>query len=331
MSAKTILLVDDEEIILASIGWVLEKNDFEVITATSGQEAIDLLREKRYDLVITDLVMAKVDGLAVLQLAKSLYSDIGVIILTGQGNVGSAVRALQLGADDYLQKPCDVDELINKANRSFEKQDLVARLREQNELLKKEIHARKAVEIKLEEARASLEQQVAARTAELTHTVDELKTALDTLLDRETELREKNRELHDLNTTLTTMLKRRDRERNEIRKEIAAETVGTVLPLLKKAQNQAAGPARGYLETAQANLLDVFAEHPPDIVLTNAGLAPRELQIVHSIRQGKTSKEIADLLGLSVRTVESYRENIRKKLRIINKKKNLKKFLTSLL
>ncbi|EKD38775.1 MAG: response regulator receiver protein [uncultured bacterium] len=331
MSNKSILLVDDEEIILVSVGWVLGKHGFAVTTATSGQEAIDILRARRYDLVITDLVMAQVDGIAVLKLAKNLYPDIGVIILTGHGDVGSAVRTLQLGADDYLQKPCDIDELINKANRSFEKQDLVSRLCDQNEQLKREITARMAIELKLQESSANLEQQVAERTAALTHTVEELKTALDTLLVRETELREKNRELHDLNTTLSTLLKRRDKERDDIRKEIAAETVGTVLPLLKKAQIQATGSAKDYMETAQANLLAVFANHPHDIVLTNAKLAPRELQIVHYIRQDKSSKEIADLLGLSVRTVESYRENIRKKLRIINKKKNLKKFLTSLL
>jgi DNA-binding NarL/FixJ family response regulator len=103
-----------------------------------------------------------------------------------------------------------------------------------------------------------------------------------------------------------------------------------VLPLLKKAQTRVSGPAKDYVRTAQANLLDVFSTHPHDTALTSAKLAPRELQVIHYIRQGKTSKEIADLLNLSVRTIESYRENIRKKLRIKNQKKNLKKFITSI-
>ncbi len=182
----------------------------------------------------------------------------------------------------------------------------------------------------LRKARIDLEHQVAQRTAELTQTVDELKIVLETLLKREKELQEKNRELHDINATLNTMLKRRDQEHNEIRKEIAAKTAETVLPLLKKAQNRASGSTKDYMETAQANLLDVFSEHAHDSVLTYAKLAPRELQIIHYIRQNKTSKEIADLLGLSVRTVESYRENIRKKLGMKNQKKNLKKFITSI-
>lgn len=87
------------------------------------------------------------------------------------------------------------------------------------------------------------------------------------------------------------------------------------MPLLDKVKNRAAGSIKDYLETAQANLLDIFSQHPHDSALPHAKLAPRELQIVHYIRQNKTSKEIADLLNLSVRTVEYYRENIKKNSR----------------
>lgn len=329
MNNKSILLVDDEENILASIGWVLEKNNFRVTTASNGIQAIEFLRANHYDLVITDLIMAKVDGIAVLKQAKTIYPNIGVIILTGYGDVRSAVETLQLGADDYLQKPCDFDELLSKAKRSFERQDMVIRLREQNEQLKNEITTRKTIEQQLQQSRTNLEQQVRARTVELTDTVDELQTVLATLLVREKELKEKNQELNDINTTLRVLMKRREKELNDIRQEIAAKTQETVLPLLKKAQKKASGLARDYMATAQANLLDVFAQQPHDNVLIHAKLAPRELQIIHYIRQNKTTKEMADLLGLTVSTVESYRENIREKLRLKNQKINLKKFLTS--
>jgi DNA-binding NarL/FixJ family response regulator len=330
MSNKSILLVDDEESILASIGWVLKKNNFKVTTATNGREAIDLLQANHYDLVITDLRMDDIDGVTVLNQAKRFYPDIGVIILTGYADVNSAVKTIKLGADDYLQKPCDIEDLLSKARRNFEKQDLVAKLREQNEQLKNEVIARKTMALKLQESRANLERKVERRTIELSQTVDELKTVLKTLVLREKELQEKNRELKDTNTTLNIMLKRRDQEHIEIRREIAAKTKELVLPLLKKAQNQVTGSAKKYMETAQANLLDAFSTHRHDDILINAKLAPRELQVVHYIRQGKSSKEIADLLDLTVSTIESYRENIRKKLRIINKKINLKKFITSL-
>ncbi len=329
MSNNSILLVDDEEAILSSLRWILKKNSFKVTTATDGGEAINLLRANRYDLVITDLIMPRVDGIAVLKKAKELYPDIAVIILTGHGDVGSAVETFRLGADDYLQKPCEVEDLLNKARRSFEKQELVVKLRTQNILLKNEIAARKVIELQLEAARMDLEQQVATRTAELANTVDELNTVLQALLIKEKELQEKNRELHNNNTTLSTMLKRREQEHIDIRKEISAKTIETVLPLLKKAQNKMSSPAKDYVVTAQANLLESCSAQPHDLVFINAKLAPRELQIVHYIRQNKSSKEIADILGLTLSTIESYRENIRKKLRLQNKKINLKKFITS--
>jgi len=326
---KTILLVDDEETILKAVGWGLEKNNYNVTTVISGQEAIANLHARHYDLVITDLVMTEVDGIEVLKQAKKVRPDIGVIILTGHAGVDSAIRALRLGADDYLQKPCDIDELLHKANQSIEKQNLVTTLRCRNKKLKVEIAAREITEKKLQAARDNLEKQVDDRTTELTDTINKLTAALQTLENREEELKGTNRELLEINTTLSVMLKRRDKEHDEIRAEIATETTTFVLPLLKKAQQNLTGSAKDYLQTAQLNLKEIFAKHSPDSVLANAKLSPRELQVVNYIRQSKSSKEIADLLGLSVRTVESYRETIRKKIGITNQKKSLKKFLTS--
>ncbi len=225
----------------------------------------------------------------------------------------------------------DADHFLHYLFDITEKHDLVASLRDRNERLSCEIATRKTTELELQEARTNLEQQVKERTVELTDTVDELKNVLKILLMREKELQEKNRELVDTNTALSIMLKRRELEHEDIRKEYATKTGEMVLPLLKKAQNQATGATKDYLETAQANLLDVFSKLPHNIVPPDTKLAPRELQIVHYIRLDKTSKEIADLLDLSVRTIESYRENIRKKLRLKNQKKNLKKFITSYL
>jgi FixJ family two-component response regulator len=330
MSKKTILLVDDEQSICISISWALEQNGFAVTTAGNGEEAIAHLQTGPFDLVITDMIMDKVDGFAVLQQAKRLYPEIEVIMLTGYGNVGSAVRALKMGAADFLQKPCDIDDLLNKTTRSLERQDLIAKLRKQNEQLTGEIAARKIAEYKLEQSHANLERQVAERTAELSRTVEEMKGLVDRLLVQEKELQQKNQELQDMNAALNVMLKRRDQEHSEIRNEIAKKAIKTVLPLLKKAQTKATGTGPEFLRTAQANLLDIFAQHPSGGALAIAGLAPRELQIVHYIRQNKSSKEIAELLDLSLRTVESYRENIRKKLNLTRQKKNLKKILLSL-
>lgn len=135
MQNKSILLVDDEEIILNSIGMDLRQDQYNVTCAGSGEEAVHRLREHRYDLVITDLVMSKLDGIQVLKEAKKINTLTRVIILTGFGDMTSAVDALRLGADDYLLKPCEAEDLALRIQRCLEKGSLLDQLREQNEQL----------------------------------------------------------------------------------------------------------------------------------------------------------------------------------------------------
>lgn len=129
MLKKSILLVDDEEIILNALGRDLEHNGYVVSLASSGEEAISRLREKNYDLVVTDLVMTGMDGLQVLKESKKVDPDIGVFILTGYGDMDSAIDALRLGADDYLQKPVDTDELLLRIDRCLEKKEALRKLK----------------------------------------------------------------------------------------------------------------------------------------------------------------------------------------------------------
>jgi DNA-binding NtrC family response regulator len=129
MINKSILLVDDEEIILNSLGRDLEQEGYDVSLATSGEEAIARLRGNKYDLVITDLVMKGMDGIQVLKEAKKSDPDIGVFILTGYGDMTSAIDALRLGADDYLQKPADTDEMLIRINRCLERREALRKIK----------------------------------------------------------------------------------------------------------------------------------------------------------------------------------------------------------
>jgi len=116
-----ILLVDDEESILRSCSKNFEDEGYDVTTAQSGSEAIMHLQNSLFNLVISDLVMPGIDGIAVLKEARKQYPNIGAIILTGYGDMESAVDALRLGADDYLLKPCNPDELLIRSQRCIEK------------------------------------------------------------------------------------------------------------------------------------------------------------------------------------------------------------------
>ena len=129
MQNKSILLVDDEEIILNSIGTDLRQENYDVTLATSGEEAVTLLQDSRFDLVVTDLSMSGLDGIQVLKEAKKIHSLTGVIILTGYGDMTSAIDALRLGADDYVLKPCESDELIIRIGRCLEKQEAFQKIK----------------------------------------------------------------------------------------------------------------------------------------------------------------------------------------------------------
>ncbi|MBU0483111.1 MAG: response regulator [Proteobacteria bacterium] len=129
MRKKKILLVDDEQSILNSFRKDFEYEGYEVTTAASGEEAIMKLQNNHFDLLVTDLSMPGVDGIGVLQEAKKQNPEIGAMILTGFGDMNSAIGALRLGADDYLLKPYDADEILLRVKRCFAKQEVFQKVK----------------------------------------------------------------------------------------------------------------------------------------------------------------------------------------------------------
>lgn len=129
MEKYRILLVDDDPYILEGIGADLESQGFHVTKTDRGDQALLLLKENHFDLVITDLVMEDTDGLQVLKKTKELNSDTMVIILTGYGDMKSAIEALRQQADDYLLKPCESEEMFYRVNRCLEKRELARKIK----------------------------------------------------------------------------------------------------------------------------------------------------------------------------------------------------------
>ncbi|HEV7395819.1 MAG TPA: sigma-54 dependent transcriptional regulator [Pyrinomonadaceae bacterium] len=125
MARKSILVVDDEKSQREILEMILSGEGYDVTTASSGEAAMKFAKERRYDLVLTDLKMTGMDGIELLQHLLAQDSAIIVILLTAHGTIDSAKEALRRGAFDYLQKPYDKQDLLATINRALDKLDAI--------------------------------------------------------------------------------------------------------------------------------------------------------------------------------------------------------------
>ena len=109
-----LLLVDDEEGYVKVLAKRMTRRNMEVVTALSGSDGIQRLRKQDFDVAILDLKMEDMDGIEVLRVFKKMVPDMPVIMLTGHGTEKAAREGLEVGAFDYLMKPCDLEELVEK-------------------------------------------------------------------------------------------------------------------------------------------------------------------------------------------------------------------------
>jgi DNA-binding NtrC family response regulator len=113
-----LLLVDDEQGFVNVLAKRIAKRHIEVRMACSGFEAIQILREERFDVALLDLKMEDMDGIEVLKIFKKMAPKLEVIMLTGHGSEIAAREGMECGAMDYLIKPCDFDVLIDKIQQA---------------------------------------------------------------------------------------------------------------------------------------------------------------------------------------------------------------------
>ncbi len=129
----TILIVDDEASILQSLGGLLSDEGFEVLTASNGYEGLKRIAEESPDLVLLDIWMPGMDGIDTLKEIKKAAPFIPVIIITGHGNIETAVKATKLGAFNLIEKPLSIDRVIVDINNALN----FRRLAEENRYLRK--------------------------------------------------------------------------------------------------------------------------------------------------------------------------------------------------
>ncbi len=133
--AGHILIVDDEATAVDNLAHVCRKEGHEVTTRTTGMGAIEALENSRFDVILTDLQMEKVDGMAILHRAKELDPETAVVLITGYATLDSAVEAMKAGAFHYIAKPFRLDEVREVVRNALE----LVNLKRENRQLKEQL------------------------------------------------------------------------------------------------------------------------------------------------------------------------------------------------
>ncbi len=130
-----ILIIDDEKAIRKTLSEILSFEGYQIDEAIDGEEGLKKFSEKNYDIVLCDIKMPKLDGIEFLEKAKQHNVDVPIIIISGHGNIDTAVEAVKKGAFDYISKPPDLNRLLITLRNAMEKQELVA----ETKVLKKKV------------------------------------------------------------------------------------------------------------------------------------------------------------------------------------------------
>jgi UDP-3-O-acyl N-acetylglucosamine deacetylase len=156
MAKGHILIVDDEASILRALEGILVDEGFQVARARDGEAALGLIQEQLFDLVLLDIWMPGMDGIQTLQRLKAVQPGLCVIVMSGHGNIETAVKATKLGAFDYLEKPLSLDSVLSSVSAAF---DHIWKTRDQHwfEVVQTAIEPLVGVSRALQDLRAEIE------------------------------------------------------------------------------------------------------------------------------------------------------------------------------
>ena len=313
-----ILVVDDETDIAVRLGEFLTEMAYEVVgIASSGEEAIRMADDLKPDLILMDIMMpGDLDGIAAAEEIKKKM-DVSIIFLSGYSESQLIERAKYVEPFGYIIKPFQGGQIKAVIEISLYK---------------------RTMEAELKKARDELESRVEERTSELLvlneklrKEIEDRKHAEESLRERETELKNKKISLEEANTALKVILKRREEDKQELEEKILFNVKELVLPFLEKVKKSRLDPKQSsYIDILETNLNDIISPLLHRLSLTYKDFTPSEIQVANLVKEGKTTKEIADLLNSTTWTISFHRNNIRKKLGLKNKKTNLRSYLLSL-
>lgn len=147
-----ILIIDDERPIRSTLREILEYEKYQVSDAENGEEGLKLIEKEKFDLVLCDIKMPKMDGIEVLEKVMEKKSDLPIVMISGHGTIETAVEAIKMGAFDFIAKPLDLNRLLVTVRNALDKNELV----EETKQLRKKVHQSKLTDI-IGESKAIME------------------------------------------------------------------------------------------------------------------------------------------------------------------------------
>ncbi|MBN2320087.1 MAG: response regulator [Acidobacteria bacterium] len=296
-----LLVVDDDEAIRSLMENILKREGYECMSAADAAEARILLASHLFSLLLSDIQMPGETGLELVRDVRRSYPDTAVIMVTVIDDLETAREALSMDIYGYIVKPVDRNQILIGVSNALRRRDL---------------------ELANRKYRTELESIVADRTAELMESNEKL-------LSRGEKLRRLTRELRELNNALSVLLKKREEDKRAWEERVEANVRQSILPHLERLQNTRLGKAYSrdiaLLGDSIKEILDPFAREMSSPYLD---FTPQEIQVAGLVRRGKTSKEIASILNLSANTIMTHRYKIRSKLKLKNRKQNLRTYLS---
>ena len=299
-----ILIVDDEVIITSQLEALLTSVGYSVVgVAFSSEEAVPMARETKPDLILMDIFMEEMSsGINAAQKIKDEL-NIPVIFISGYSEEELVSKAKQVEPLGYLLKPFQANQVTTSIEVALHKFK---------------------IDREFKEAHDSLEKQFLERN-------EELISAYETIKERQQELEIRTLELEETNAVLKILIERREADKRELEEKVLANVKTLVDPYLRKLRENDLSPTQNiYLQILESNLADITAPFLRNLAMKYTGLTPKEVQVAVLVKDGKNTKQIAQIIDTTVRAVEFHRHSLRDKLNLRNKKANLRTFLMAL-
>ena len=205
MLHEKLLIVDDDPSIRKSLDIMLSMHGYEVITSAGGRDALIDVEREDPDLILTDVNMPGMDGIALLELLKENAPGIGIILITGFGSIEDAVKAMRLGAFDYITKPINDDEILTQIARYFEQKNLRRENLELRQQTAQALDTHKQMRERLQLVKEERSQAITG-FKEVLDTAGQLKQDTAQLTQRIQQLEQENQQLRTTITELTEQL-----------------------------------------------------------------------------------------------------------------------------